>query len=113
MTKEEYFKSKKKKHNLVENQKLTMKINSTKNVSGNIGCVILLGGALVTAVAMGSTFLISRKCKKSTKKIIKKEWNDKIEDESNKGLHFILPDCSSPCMEQQSTSRLAIQVEAK
>ncbi|KAM3248876.1 putative protein isoform X1 [Capsicum annuum] len=104
MTKEEYFKSKKKKHNLVENQKLTMKINSTKNVSGNIGCVILLGGALVTAVAMGSTFLISRKCKKSTKKIIKKEWNDKIEDESNKGLHFILPDCSSPCMEQQSTS---------
>ncbi|KAH0640213.1 hypothetical protein KY285_036799 [Solanum tuberosum] len=73
-----------------------MKINTTKNVSG-IGCVILLGGALITAAAMGSAFFISRKNKKSTKNVTKKEWNEKIEDESsNKGLHFILPEQQQP-----------------
>ncbi|KAL3328779.1 hypothetical protein AABB24_036079 [Solanum stoloniferum] len=88
---EEYSKSNKKKHKL-ENQKLMMKSSTTKNVSG-IGCVILLGGALITAAAMGSAFLISRKNKKSTKNVTKKEGNEKIEDESsNKGLHFILPE---------------------
>ncbi|KAK6780812.1 hypothetical protein RDI58_022996 [Solanum bulbocastanum] len=78
---EEYSKSNKKK----ENQKVMMKINTTKNVSG-IGCVILFGGALITAAAMVSAFLISRKNKKSTKNATKKEGNEKIEDEStNKG----------------------------
>ncbi|WMV47650.1 hypothetical protein MTR67_041035 [Solanum verrucosum] len=69
-----------------------MKISTTKNVSG-IGCVILFGGALITAAAMGSAFFISRKNKKSTKNVTKKEGNEKLEDESsNKGLHFILPE---------------------
>ncbi|KAH0738775.1 hypothetical protein KY290_037480 [Solanum tuberosum] len=73
-----------------------MKISTTKNVSG-IGCVILFGGALITAAAMGSAFFISRKNKKSTKNVTKKEGNEKIEDESsNKGLHFILPEQQQP-----------------
>ncbi|KAH0634031.1 hypothetical protein KY284_036817 [Solanum tuberosum] len=77
-----------------------MKISTTKNVSG-IGCVILFGGALITAAAMGSAFLISRKNKKYTKNVTKKEGNEKIEDESsNKGLHFILPE------QQQSSSNV-------
>lgn len=99
---EDYSKSKKK----VENQKLMMKMCSTKNMSGGIGCVILLGGALITAAAMGSAFLISRKCRKSTDKVTKKERNDKIEDESsNKGLHFVPPEySSSPCIEQHQPS---------
>ncbi|KAK4355652.1 hypothetical protein RND71_024623 [Anisodus tanguticus] len=50
---------------------------------------------------MGSAFLIGRK---STKKITKKVENEKIEDESCKGLHFLLPDSSSPCIEQQQPS---------
>ncbi|KAJ8543273.1 hypothetical protein K7X08_005796 [Anisodus acutangulus] len=101
---EEYSKSNKKSHNnqinLQENQKLMIKINSIKNGSG-IGCLILLGVALITAAAMGSAFLIGRK---STKKITKKVENEKIEDESCKGLHFLLPDSSSPCIEQQPPS---------
>nr|XP_004247534.1 DNA ligase 1-like isoform X2 [Solanum lycopersicum] len=96
---DEYSKSNKKTYKLEENQRVMMKINTTKNVSG-IGCVILLGGALITVAAMGSAFLISRKNKKSTKNVTKKEGNEKIEDESsNKGLHFILP-------EQQSSSNV-------
>ncbi|XP_055813463.1 uncharacterized protein LOC129882967 [Solanum dulcamara] len=92
----EYSKSKKKKQKL-ENQKLMMKISSAKNVSG-IGCVILLGGALITAAAMGSAFLVSRKLKKSTNKnITKKKGNEKIENESsNKGFHFLLPQQQQP-----------------
>ncbi|KAJ8547404.1 hypothetical protein K7X08_010990 [Anisodus acutangulus] len=103
---EEYSKSKKKSHNnqinLQENQKFMMNINSNKNGSG-IGCVILLGGALITAAAMGSAFLIGRKCRKSIKKITKKEENEKIKDESCKGLHFLLAD-SSTCIELQQPS---------
>ncbi|KAG5587734.1 hypothetical protein H5410_048168 [Solanum commersonii] len=73
-----------------------MKISTTKNVSG-IGCVILFGGALITAAAVGSAFLISRKNKKSTNNVTKKEGNEKIEDESsNKELHFILPEQQQP-----------------
>ncbi|MCD7460949.1 hypothetical protein HAX54_044899 [Datura stramonium] len=80
-----------------------MKISSTKNGSG-IGCVILLGGALITAAAMGSAFLISRNRRKYTKKITKKEGNQNFEDESGKGLHFLLPDSSPPCTERQQPS---------
>lgn len=102
---DEYSKSNKKTYKLEENQRVMMKINTTKNVSG-IGCVILLGGALITVAAMGSAFLISRKNKKSTKNVTKKEGNEKIEDESsNKGLHFILP--------EQQSSRLVIRSNEK
>lgn len=82
-------KSKKKTHKF----ELMGKISSTKNVSG-IGCVILLGGALITAAAMGSAFLNSRKHRKSTNKVSK---NEKTEDQSsNKGLHFLLPEQHQP-----------------
>ncbi|CAN4093034.1 unnamed protein product [Withania somnifera] len=63
-----------------------------------IGCVI----ALITAAAMGSAFLISRKHK--TNNITKKERME--EESSNKGLQFILPgsSSSSPCIQQLQPS---------
>ncbi|XP_016459720.2 uncharacterized protein LOC107783231 [Nicotiana tabacum] len=106
----EYSKSKKKSQNNqinVQNQKLIMKISSSKNGSGIASHVILLGGVFITA-ALGFAFLVERKGRKSTQRITKKEKNGNFEDESSKGPHFLLPD-SSPCIEQQQPSSNGVE----